>query len=240
MEDCYLIKHGRMSVIWILLWRRHNNAEHWSEHLSSSPPREEDGLDSLRVSGGPRHIDDKLQCWFVTLPFKMLYENRRRNNEEQCEKMNSCGSWPVVKKSKMSLRNAWVTPQVEWTIIGHEVPVGEAEGSRALALRMLSLWKMEPSWNCVNGWNAKNQGRERSKGMVFYNQIRLTSVSSKEQSCESFHFSSSLVCLCICTLFPALARVPHCYFFTCCGWHLLCVSSLKQRRGVLLPSPSPV
>lgn len=110
-------------------------------------PKEEDGLDSLWVSGGPRHIDYKIQCWCIISPFKMLCENR--NNEEQCEKMNSCGSRPIVKKSKMVTQtclggtSGGLDNSRSWSVSG------EAKGSWGLVLGMLALWKTEPSWNCV-------------------------------------------------------------------------------------------
>lgn len=135
--------------------------ENGSKCLSPSPLLEKDGLNSCWVTESPRHKDDTLQRQLVMQPFKMLYGNRRgNNNKELCEKMKSSGSWPTTKEKKKPLRCGWMTPQVEQTVKGHELCGGAAGGNRPVALGTLSVRRLESSWNCVNG--QKQRTREIS------------------------------------------------------------------------------
>lgn len=75
--------------------------ENGNKCLSPSPLLEKDGLNSCWVTESPRHKDDTLQRQLVMQPFKMLYGNRRgNNNKELCEKSYVSGSWPTTKGKK--------------------------------------------------------------------------------------------------------------------------------------------
>lgn len=60
---------------------------------------------------------------------------------------------------------------------------------RALALGMFS-WKMEPSWNCVNG-----QKTEKLQRMVFYDQACLIFVKNRVVKVSTSHHPRYAVCI---------------------------------------------
>lgn len=95
--------------------------------------------------------------------------------------------------------------------------------SRGLALGVFS-WKMEPSWNSVNGQNTK-----KLQGMVFYNQAYFISVKNRAGKVPTFHHPVYL---------PSSLLWQKCLTSTVssAGSDICFVSSLKWRMGVLLLS----
>lgn len=202
--------------------------------LSSSPSKVKDGLDPLGVSGGPGCTDNKLQCWFVrdgvlkqkkkispVCKDELLY--KLTTSQEKMVTLTCLGdTWGRVGNKRTSITTWW--------------------GCRALALGMFS-WKMEPSWNCVNGQNTEELQR-----MVFCDQACLIFVKNRVVKVSTSHHpryavcisplpcfgrSASLVLLHLLWLTPALFHPSSEEQESCCILPHMCREALGSGHPVL-------